>query len=141
MGRTSARSSIAAARPSSGRAWQADRAGDMTDLADNVTMASAKGTLNEISATEIARRIAAGEITAEAVVEACLERIAAREPAVHAWASLDPDLVRRRARELDRAPSRGPLHGVPLGVKDVLDTADQPTEMGSPIYRGYRPVA
>ena len=113
----------------------------MTDLADNVTMASAKGTLNEISATEIARRIAAGEISAEAVVEACLERIAAREPSVHAWAGLDPDLVRRRARELDRAPSRGPLHGVPLGVKDVLDTADQPTEMGSPIYRGYRPVA
>jgi amidase len=114
----------------------------MTDLAENVIVAGGgKDALNEISATEIARRIAAGENTAEAVVEACLERIAAREPSVHAWANLDPDLARRQARELDRSPSRGPLHGVPLGVKDVLDTADQPTEMGSPIYRGYRPVA
>ena len=97
--------------------------------------------LNEISATEITRRIAAGEITAEAVVDACLERIATREPSVHAFANLDPALARRRARELDRAPWRGPLHGVPIGVKDVLDTADLPTEMGSPIYRGYQPSA
>ena len=99
------------------------------------------GLLNEISATEIVRRIAAGETTAEAVVEACLDRIAAREPSVRAFANLDPELARSRARGLDRGPRRGLLHGVPIGVKDVLDTADQPTEMGSPIYCGYRPAA
>ena len=97
--------------------------------------------LNEMSATEIVRRITADEITAEAVVNACLERIAARESSVHAWASLDPELARHQARALDRGRSRGPLHGVPIGVKDVLDTADLPTEMGSPIYRGHRPKA
>jgi amidase len=94
--------------------------------------------LIELSATEIARRIAAREITAEAVVTACLERIAAREPTVHAFANLDPALALAQARELDRGPVRGPLHGVPIGVKDVIDTAELPTEMGSPIYRGHR---
>ena len=97
--------------------------------------------LYKISASEIACQIAAGEITAEAVVNACLERIEAREGTVHAWASLDPELTRRQARELDRGPRRGPLHGVPIGVKDVLDTIDLPTEMGSPIYRGHRPAS
>src|SRR5215208_233272 len=97
--------------------------------------------LDKISASEIARRIAAGEITAESAVNDCLERIEAREGTVHAWASLDPELTRRQARELDRGPPRGPLHGVPIGVKDVIDTADFSTEMGSPIYRGYRPAS
>ena len=94
--------------------------------------------LNELSATEIVRRIAAHETTAEAVVADCLARIAAREPTVHAFANLDPDMALARARELDSGPVRGPLHGVPIGVKDVIDTADLPTEMGSPIYRGHR---
>jgi Asp-tRNA(Asn)/Glu-tRNA(Gln) amidotransferase A subunit family amidase len=96
--------------------------------------------LNELSATEITRRIAAGEITAEGVARACLERIAAREPAIHAFANVDPALALRQARELDRGPSRGPLHGVAIGIKDVIDTIGLPTEMGSPIYRGYRPA-
>jgi Asp-tRNA(Asn)/Glu-tRNA(Gln) amidotransferase A subunit family amidase len=96
--------------------------------------------LNELSATEIARRIAAGEITAAAVVGDCLERIAAREPAIHAFAHVDPGLALRQARALDRGPRSGALHGVPIGIKDVIDTADQPTQMGSPIYRGHRPA-
>jgi Asp-tRNA(Asn)/Glu-tRNA(Gln) amidotransferase A subunit family amidase len=94
--------------------------------------------LNELSASEIARRVAAGEITAETVVRDCLARIEARESTVHAWASIDPDHALRQARELDRGPSHGALHGVPIGIKDVLDTFDLPTEMGSPIYRGHR---
>jgi Asp-tRNA(Asn)/Glu-tRNA(Gln) amidotransferase A subunit family amidase len=94
--------------------------------------------LNEISATEIARRIAVGELTAEQVAGACLERIAAREPTIHAFANVDPGLALRQARDLDRGPVRGALHGVPIGIKDVIDTADLPTEMGSPIYRGHR---
>jgi Asp-tRNA(Asn)/Glu-tRNA(Gln) amidotransferase A subunit family amidase len=95
--------------------------------------------LNELSATDIAQGVAGRKFTVEAVVRACLDRIAAREPIVHAFASLDAELVLSAARVLDRGPIRGPLHGVPIGIKDVIDTADLPTEMGSPIYRGHRP--
>src|SRR5512134_1055878 len=94
-----------------------------------------------LSATEIVRATTAGEITCEAVTRACLDRIAARESVVHAWASFDPELALKQARALDRATTRGPLHGVPVGVKDIIDTFDQPTEMGSAIYRGHRPAA
>jgi Asp-tRNA(Asn)/Glu-tRNA(Gln) amidotransferase A subunit family amidase len=96
--------------------------------------------LNKLTATEIARRIAAREITAEAVVRDCLARIEAREPTVHAWATINPELALQQASALDRGPSRGALHGVPIGVKDIIDTVDMPTEMGSPIYRGHRPA-
>ena len=69
----------------------------------------------------------------------CLDRIAAREPTVHAWATIDPDYALMQARALDRMPSsRGPLHGVPIGVKDIINTEHLPTEMGSPIYKGHR---
>ena len=96
--------------------------------------------LNELSAIRIASRIADGEITAEQVVDDCLARIAEREPAIHAFAHVDPDLALRQARALDRGPVRGALHGVPIGIKDIIDTADQPTQMGSPIYHGHRPA-
>ncbi len=97
--------------------------------------------LSTLTASEIARATRAGEINCEAVVRDCLDRIAARESVVHAWASYDPELALRAARKLDQARERGPLHGVPIGVKDIIDTYDQPTEMGSPIYRGHRPTA
>jgi Asp-tRNA(Asn)/Glu-tRNA(Gln) amidotransferase A subunit family amidase len=96
--------------------------------------------LNRFTASEIVRAIAAGEATCEAVVRDCLARIEQREADIHAWASVDPELALRRARELDRGSARGPLHGVPIGVKDIIDTADLPTEMGSPIYRDHRPA-
>ena len=94
---------------------------------------------HRLSAAEAARRIARGELTSEALVASCLERIAAREQAVQAWAWLDADLALRQARALDREPARRPLHGVPAGIKDIFDTADMPTEYNSPIYRGHRP--
>jgi amidase len=96
--------------------------------------------LNELSATTIASKIAAGETTCEAVVRDCLERIAARDDVVHAWVNLNPELALAQAHALDSEPRRGPLHGVPIGVKDVIDTFDMPTEMGSPIYHGHRPA-
>src|SRR5689334_1166937 len=97
--------------------------------------------LNELSASEVVAKIASGETTSEAVVRACIERIAARDPTVRAWVNFDPDLALAQAHALDREPRRGALHGLPIGVKDVIDTFDMPTEMGSPIYRGYRPLA
>lgn len=96
--------------------------------------------LNEWTASEIAAAVAAGTITCEAVVRACLDRIAAREPAVQAWQYLDPDQAIARARSIDRGNRRGPLAGVPFGVKDIIDTCDMPTEYGTPIHRGYRPA-
>ena len=90
--------------------------------------------LARASATELARRMHAREIRAIDVVEDCLARIAEREPAIHAWAFLDPDRARGQAHVLDAGAIRGPLHGIPIGVKDLLDTADMPTAYGSPIY-------
>ena len=97
--------------------------------------------LNELGAREAARRLAAREITAEQLARACLERIGEREKTVGAWIHLDPDAVLAQARALDAGPVRGPLHGLPLGVKDIIDTADMPTCCGSPIYAGHRPAA
>jgi amidase len=97
--------------------------------------------LNFLSAIEIARRIAAGETTAVAVIEACLARIGAREGDLHAWAFVDPELALEQARARDSETPQGLLHGVPLGIKDIIDTHDVPTEMGSSIYAGRRPLA
>jgi amidase len=97
--------------------------------------------LNELTVTEIVAKIAAGEMTCEAVTRDCIERIIAREPVVKAWVKFNPELALAQAHALDSEPRRGALHGVPIGIKDVIDTFDMPTEMGSPIYRGYRPTA
>jgi Asp-tRNA(Asn)/Glu-tRNA(Gln) amidotransferase A subunit family amidase len=94
---------------------------------------------HRLSAAEAARRIARGELTSAALVASCLERIEARENDVQAWAWLDADLALRQARALDGMLPRSALHGVPVGIKDIFDTADMPTEYGSPIYRGHRP--
>ena len=77
--------------------------------------------------------------TTEARVAECLERIQAREPEIRAWAYVDREHALAQARALDRTPPRGPLHGVPIGIKDVLDTHDMPTEYGSSVYKGFRP--
>jgi Asp-tRNA(Asn)/Glu-tRNA(Gln) amidotransferase A subunit family amidase len=92
-----------------------------------------------LSATEAARLLAARELSSEELVSACLERIAAREPELRAWAHLDAEAALAHARSRDGEERRGPLHGVPVGVKDVIDTADMPTAYGSPIYAGHRP--
>jgi Asp-tRNA(Asn)/Glu-tRNA(Gln) amidotransferase A subunit family amidase len=96
---------------------------------------------SRMGAREMRDEIAAERLTAVAVAHACRARIAEREPAIGAWARLDRDKVFAAARALDLTTRRGPLHGVPIGVKDLIDTADLPTEYGSPIYRGHRPSA
>jgi len=97
--------------------------------------------LNQLTATEIVRAIGAGKTTCEAVARACLDHIAEREAAVQAWQFLDRDLVLKRAQALDQSGTIGPLQGVPVGMKDIIDTHDMPTEYGSPIYKGHRPVS
>ena len=91
---------------------------------------------HEMTASEI---LASG-LEAETVARACLERIAARDPVVRAWSFIDPDAVLRRAREMDKWSVRGRLHGVPIGVKDMIDTADMPTQHNSPLFQGHRPA-
>lgn len=88
-----------------------------------------------LTATEAAAAIAAGRLTPPALMDACLARAATREPQVRAFIHLDAPHAMRLAAKA--AP--GPLHGIPFGVKDVLDTADMPTSYGSPIWAGHRP--
>ncbi len=97
--------------------------------------------LHELTATEIVKAIQAGDASCESVARSCLAHIDAREPDVQAWQYLNPDQVLAQARTLDQqAASAGPLHGVPFGVKDIIDTQDMPTSYGSPIYQGHQPV-
>ena len=98
------------------------------------------GALNTLSAVEAARQLADGRITAEALVRDCLERIAARESAVQAWECVNGDAAIAQARAADAGASRGLLHGLPIGVKDLIDTVDMPTTYGSPIYAAHRPA-
>lgn len=96
--------------------------------------------LNLISASEARKQLAAGNITSEQLTRDCLERIASREPAVGAWTHLAADAALARARELDRTPSRELLHGIPIAVKDLIDTCDMPTGYGSAIYAQHQPA-
>ena len=96
--------------------------------------------LNRLSATDAARKLATREITAQALLTDCIERIRGREPVVHAWTHLDYDGAMERARELDAMPVTGLLHGLPIAVKDLFDTFDMPTRSGSPIYEHHRPA-
>lgn len=95
----------------------------------------------QLSASAASRLMARGELTSEAYVRACLARIEAREPAVGAWAAVDADLALAQARACDAAARRGPLHGIPFGVKDVIGTEGLPTRFNSPIYENAAPGA
>ena len=99
--------------------------------------------LHLLSASEAARLIRDGIISSEQLVEACVARIREVDPQVEAWAFLDADYALTQARSRDelRLSGRaiGPLHGIPVGVKDIFDTADMPTENGSVIHAGRTP--
>jgi len=95
---------------------------------------------NRLSAAAAVARLHAGALTAEQLTRDCLDRIEDRA-AVAAWVHLDPEQALVQARAADRAGRPGLLAGLPIGVKDVIDTYDMPTRHGSPIYRGNRPFA
>jgi Asp-tRNA(Asn)/Glu-tRNA(Gln) amidotransferase A subunit family amidase len=98
---------------------------------------------HELSLAQAALEIREGRLSAVELAQACLERIAAVDGEVQAWAFLDPQHVLRQAERADdwRRHGRplGPLHGVPIGIKDIFDTGDLPTELGSPIHAGRTP--
>jgi Asp-tRNA(Asn)/Glu-tRNA(Gln) amidotransferase A subunit family amidase len=99
--------------------------------------------LHALTATDAARLIREGVISAEQLVAGCLARVRETDTEVQAWAFLDPDhaLAQARAADAWRLEGRpiGPLHGVPVGIKDIIDTADMPTENGSVLYAGRTP--
>lgn len=116
----------------------------------SLTMTSATSPLGSsaedpirLSARAAAEAIRSGNLTAAELMEACLARIKVREPDVRAWSFLDADLAREQARSADVRQQAGlplgPLHGLPIGVKDVFDTHDMPSEYGSTLMRGRRP--
>jgi Asp-tRNA(Asn)/Glu-tRNA(Gln) amidotransferase A subunit family amidase len=96
-----------------------------------------------LSATEAARKIRGGLLSSEELVQACLERIRATEPAVQAWTYLDEEHALAQARAADErrrsGEGVGPLNGVPVGIKDIIDTADMPTENGTVLHQGRTP--
>ena len=98
----------------------------------------------QLSAFRAAEAIREGELTSEELVEACLARIDEQEEQIGAWEHLDKEFALTQAREADRARGEGkalgPFHGVPVGIKDVIDTAGLPTENGSPLHKGRRPT-
>ncbi len=100
--------------------------------------------LADLSASEMARRIRDGETTSEEIVEACITRITARENAVNAWIHFDPEYARKQAEKCSflRASGAaiGPLHGVPVGIKDIFDTEYFPTENGTALDAGRHPI-
>ncbi|MBI05201.1 MAG: amidase [Pelagibacteraceae bacterium] len=97
--------------------------------------------LNTLTASEAARKLAMGRLKSVHLVEDCLDRISKHDETLRAWAFVNADqaLAQARACDLSDTPT-GPLHGIPVGIKDVLDTYDMPTEYGSDIYRDHRPT-
>ncbi len=104
-----------------------------------------KGDLHKLSAVDAVAAILGGRLSSADLVQACLEQIAKTDGTLKAWAYLDPDLALVQAREMDRirksGRATGALHGVPVGLKDIIDTRFMPTERGSSIFAGRRPEA
>ncbi len=99
--------------------------------------------LHRLTAVAAAEAIRDGIISSEALVSACLARIDAVDGDIEAWTHLDNDYALAQARAADEARQAGkpigPLHGVPVGIKDIIDTADMPTQLGSALYAGRQP--
>lgn len=91
-----------------------------------------------LTAAQVVAQIRSGTLTVEKYAQSLLAHIKQRDDAVKAWAYLDPENVLAQAKELDKVPPerRGPLHGVSIGVKDIIYTKDMPTQHNSPIYQG-----
>jgi Asp-tRNA(Asn)/Glu-tRNA(Gln) amidotransferase A subunit family amidase len=96
---------------------------------------------SRLTATAALAKMRAGTLSPVALTEACLARIAEREPVIRAFVHLDAGAAMRAAERAARTPEGGALHGLPIGVKDVIDVAGMPTAQGSPIWAGWQPRA
>ncbi|MBT7942713.1 MAG: amidase, partial [Alphaproteobacteria bacterium] len=107
-------------------------------------MSESKTNLSTLGAVEARAGLEGGDFSAEDLTRACLARIASREETVGAWAFLKEEPALDQARALDArklaGEPLGPLHGLPVGIKDIIDTNDMPTECGSAMYGGRRPL-
>ena len=92
-----------------------------------------------LSAADALARLRERTLSSEELVRACLARIEERDAEVKAWAAIDREDALAQARRIDSLQERPPLCGLPIGIKDLIDTQDLPTTYGSPIYRGHRP--
>jgi Asp-tRNA(Asn)/Glu-tRNA(Gln) amidotransferase A subunit family amidase len=103
------------------------------------------GEISALSACDAVRAIRERRLTSSALVDACIARIDAREPVIRAWSHLARQAAREQAELADKSLANGvvlgPLHGLPIGIKDVFDTSDMPSEYGSGLYRDRRPEA
>ena len=97
--------------------------------------------LHKLAAWQAAALLARREVKSVDLVRACLDRITERDEHIHAFVHLNADAALESARQLDAGSVRGLLHGLPFGVKDLLDTCDLPTSYGSPIYANHQPFA
>src|SRR3989441_8945631 len=126
-------SKMAAAKPPLGAAHSSARGESPMDL----------NSLYMLSATDAAQLIRDGVISSEQLVEACLDRVRETDGRIEAWAFLDPEHALGQARAADErrlgGGPLGPLHGIPVGLQDIIDTADMPTENGSPLHAGRTP--
>lgn len=99
---------------------------------------------NELTASTAQAAICSGDLTSRQLIDACLDQVDHRDGDVGAWIYLNPEMARDAADEADRITSAGettgPLHGIPVGLKDIIDTRDMPTEQGSALFKGRRPV-
>jgi Asp-tRNA(Asn)/Glu-tRNA(Gln) amidotransferase A subunit family amidase len=95
------------------------------------------GDLCALTAVQATRLIHEGKLRPETLMDAYLDHIATRNPSVEAFAHFDP----AQARAAASAAPKGPLQGIPIGVKDVLDTADMPSQYGSPVWTNWQPKA
>lgn len=95
---------------------------------------------HDLSAVQAAGFIASGQLKSVQLVQSCLDRIAETDGTIKAWAYLDPEYALEQAAALDRRRQAGlptgPLHGLPVGLKDIIDTRDMPTQRGTPIFEG-----
>jgi Asp-tRNA(Asn)/Glu-tRNA(Gln) amidotransferase A subunit family amidase len=113
-------------------------------MSEPAVAAASAGAFERLGARETLERLRSGGASCVQLITDCMARIAARDVGLEAWQALLPaDAALALARERDEAlacgADTGPLHGLAVGIKDVIDTADLPTEYGSPIYRGHRP--
>src|SRR6201996_8627762 len=116
--------------------------GLLASLGPGMTLGSVSGSGiggSMLSALDLIRRIEAGALSPRGAVELCAQAIDAREKEIGAFVALDLDAARKRADEAGLATT--PLRGLPVAFKDIFDTADLPTQYGSPIYTGYQPRA